>query len=106
MIKVFRTKRPAEIRWAAVDFSDRLQADEQLSGTPTVIEVDSAALTISEVEINTTADIVVNMEASKAYHAVSFLVAGGTAGNEYKVRVTVDTDEGQTLIREISFRVN
>lgn len=109
-----KSKRAAETKRVTLNFSDLLEVDDQLTGTPTAAEVQSADLTISSPEIGIPAGTVTpeSYLRGSAYcpalssREVSFLVSGGTAGTEYTVRVTVSTDKGQVLIRDVKLRVN
>lgn len=105
------SKKAAEVRTIVVDFREKLLADELLSGTPTVAEVTTSDLTISEESLTVTPMAAFGYPfAIGPYvptdHGVQFLVAGGTAGTEYTIRITATTDDGQTLIQEIVLRVN
>jgi len=82
-------------------------SDELLTGTPTVLEVGTSDLTISNVGITSDEWILDGFPVSKA-RAVEFTVAGGVAGTTYALRVTAGTDATgpQTLIRDLELRVN
>ncbi len=118
------SKRAGETRNVAVDFSPKLDAGpsqsatlqtiqghrvrgEFLTGTPTVVEWGSSALTISGAGLNLE-DQVIAGKIALASRAVVFTVAGGVSGTLYTVRITAvsDADAAQTLIEEIQIRVN
>lgn len=107
MITNIRSKRAAETRRVIVNMSSRFLADEILTGTPTVVEVGSSDLTISDVGLNA-ADETIAGRVALVDQAVAFTVAGGTAGEEYTIRITATTDAtyAQTLIEQITLRVN
>lgn len=98
-------KKAAEIRTFKVPFSDKLHADELLSGTPTVAEVGTAALTISSPELTVSPLAVMGNVFIPTSLGVQFTVAGGVAGTTYTIRITAETDDGQTLINEVTLRV-
>jgi hypothetical protein len=102
---MFESKRTAETRRLDVNFSDSLAADEELSGTVTVREIGTSDLTITNAEVNDV-DVFIGHRNSIKNRSISCFIAGGLAGNEYTVRITVSTDDGQTLIAVRSFRVN
>lgn len=101
------TKRASEVRRIVVDFRDKLGAEELLTGTPTVAEVTTSALTISDKELTTSPTDPAGWFFVPTDKGVQFLVAGGVAGSSYTIRVTIGTDstDAQTLIREITLRV-
>lgn len=98
-------KRADEVRTFTVEFSGKLIADELLSGTPTVAEVGTSALTISSPELTVSPLAVMGNVFVPTSLGVQFTVAGGVAGTTYTIRVTAETDDGQTLISEVSLRV-
>jgi hypothetical protein len=100
-----KSKRPGETRTVAVDMSHKLAVYELLTGTPTVVERTTSALTITGEGISDCAWIIGGYSVL-AERAVVFTVAGGTAGNTYTLRITAVTNYGQTLIEDVSFRVN
>ena len=83
----------------AADYTDWLDGTELLSGTPTVVEVDTADLTISQVERNT-ATVEVKGRTVAIDKAVKFRVAGQLTGKLYKLKITVDSDDGRKHIAE------
>ena len=87
------------VRNAAVDFTDLLDGDEVLTGTPTVVDVNATGdLTIASIRKNTAA-IVVNGRTVAINKAVQFSVSGFDADATYTLRVTCATDAtpAQTL---------
>lgn len=104
-MNTLKSKRANETRTAVINLSRRLDDDEQLSGTPTIVELSTSHLTISEEAINDD-EITVDGFPVAEGKAVTFLVAGGQATKEYIVRATVETDAGQTVVGTTTFRVN
>lgn len=101
-----RTKTVGETRNLAVSFVDVLDASELLTGTPTVVEVTTSDLTITNKAVNN-ASMVVNGETCLAGQVVTCTVAGGVAGTDYQIRITVGTNasNAQTLQATVRLRV-
>jgi hypothetical protein len=96
-------------RNAAFDFGDDegpLDSGELLTGTPTIVEVSTSALTISN-KVVSTAELTINGRTVAIGEAVQCSVTGGTAGTTYTIRVTVDTDStpAQTIVRDFKHTV-
>lgn len=100
-------KRAAEVRTYFVDFRDRLIVDELLTGTPTVAEIGSSALTISGVGLTVSPRDETGRIFVPTDKGVIFTVAGGTAGTSYTLRIIAGTNStnAQTLIKELQLRV-
>ncbi len=83
-----------------------LDEGELLTGIPTVVEITTAALTLGNKQINTTALTILGREVAIG-QAVLFSVTGQVAGVTYRVRVTATTDGGgptgivRTFVRDI-----
>lgn len=75
----------------AVSFAKQLRSGESLTGTPTVAEQTTAALTIANVAKNTST-LTIEGESVTANQAVQFKVSGGSAGTTYAMLVTCGTD--------------
>ena len=101
-----RTKTVGETRNVAVSFAAVLDDGELLTGTPTVVEVTSTDLTLSNKAVSSDAMIVNGVQCA-AGQVVTFTVAGGVAGEAYEIRVTVGTDaaHAQTLQATVKLRV-
>ena len=86
-----------------VDFTDKLDSDEYLKGTPTVVQVGGADLTIGDVGRNSAIVTIFTRDVAIS-RAVTFSVQGQSAG-VYTLRVTVSTDNtpARTLVRDIDF---
>lgn len=104
MIATF-TKKAAEVRTFTRDFGHKLLPEELLSGTPTVVEYGSSALTISEEGLTVSPLDAVGHIFIPTDQGVIFTVAGGVAGTTYTIRITATTTL-QTLIEEITLKVN
>lgn len=98
-----RVKSPNETRLAAVSFSGCLDSGETLTGTPAIdgspsgLTITSKAVSGSELNIDGV-DI-------PAGEAVTFLVAGGTAGQKYTITIAVGTSASQSLERFVILQV-
>lgn len=101
-----RFKTVSEARNVAVDFYNMLDTGELLTGTPTVEEITTSALTLANKAINSTTQNV-NGASRAAGQVVTFKVTGGSAGVLYKIKITVSTDAtpAQTFIRSIALWV-
>lgn len=100
-------KRAAEVKNFAVRFDADLVTDEDLTGTPTVTELYTSALTISNVGLNLAERPVsgVNVAANRA---VEFTVAGGTRGQVYTLQVAAGSSHAtspQSLTRLVRLMV-
>lgn len=91
------TKTVSEVRNSAFDFTDALDDEELLTGTPTV-EDPAGGLTIDNVRVNTAAIEILGVEVAVG-KAVQWRVSGGTAGVTYTLDIEADTDAtpAQTL---------
>lgn len=101
-----RTKTVGETRNVAVSFVDVLDVGELLTGTPTVVEVTSTDLTLTNNAVNGSS-LVVNGEACLAGQVVTFTVAGGVAGTTYEIRITATSNASnpQTLQATVRLKV-
>jgi hypothetical protein len=101
-----RTKTASETRNVAVSFVDVLDVGELLTGTPTVVEVTSTDLTLTNKAVNGSS-LVVNDVTCLAGQVVTFTVAGGVAGTDYQIRITATSNAGnaQTLQATVRLRV-
>jgi len=86
-----------ETRLIRFDFTEDLEAGASLTGTPTVAELTTTALTLANKAVNTTTYVDDLSGATVAVgKAVEFTCAGGVAGTTYRVRITVSTDSTPT----------
>lgn len=102
-----RTCRVGETRTVAVSYVNLLESGELLTGTPTVAEVTSTDLTISDVVVNTEA-LTINSKAAAIGQAVQFKVSGQVAATaRYTLLVTVSSDASpaQTFVRKLTLLV-
>lgn len=99
-------KRAAEVKNFAVRFDADLVTDEDLTGTPTVVELYTSDLTISNVGLNLAERLVSGLNIA-ANRAVEFTVAGGTRGQVYtlEVRGGSNATYPQTLTRQVRLMV-
>lgn len=104
--KQIQCKGVSAARNIAVDFIDQLDAGEVLTGTPTVTEVTTSDLTLSNKIINT-AELTINDRTVAIGKAVQCKVTGGTAYRTYKIKISVGTNStpAQTLIAIIELRI-
>ena len=84
------------VDFGAVDYTPMLDAPEELTGTPTVVELDSSDLTISNVAINTSVIPDLLGQDVQPGHAVTFHFEGMLAGKQYRISVKPDTTLGRT----------
>jgi hypothetical protein len=102
-----QTCRVGEARTPAVSFVGVLESGELLTGTPTVVEVTTSDLTITNEVVNTAA-ITINSKSVAIGQAVQFKVTGqAAASSPYTLRVTAstDADPAQTIIRDLTLLV-
>lgn len=99
-------KTVSGVRNAAIDCTGVLDSGESLSGTPTVEEVTTSDLTISNSAIST-AELVINDKPIASGKAVQFKVSGGAANTTYEIKITMSTDAtpAQTIIMRVKLDV-
>ena len=85
------SKDPADEITPAFGFAELLQPGELIDGTPTVAEVGSSDLTISNVAKNTVAMVVEGADHAIS-EAVTMKITGGTIKKTYDLKVTIVTD--------------
>ena len=91
----------------SVSLAGVLDSGELATGTPTVTEVTSSDLTISNVAVNTAA-LTINDISVVSGKAVQFKVIDHVVANSpYKLKITFSTDStpAQTKIRYVTFTV-
>lgn len=98
------TKHASELVNVAVDMRGLLDTGELFTGTPTIVEVTTADLTLSSKAINTGA-VVVNGQTCAAGEAVTFRAAGGVAGTQYTIRITASTNATPAQTRIVKVRL-
>lgn len=87
----------------AIDYTDWLDSGETLTGTPTVVEVTTSALTLASKAVNSAAVVILG-ETVAIGKAVLFKVSGQQASVTYRIRVTVSTTGGtvaRTVVRDV-----
>lgn len=99
-------KSTSEAKNAAVSFVSVLSSTEVFTGTPTVAEITTTALTLDN-KVVSTAALTINGATVPIGQAIQFRVAGGTAGNTYKVKVTgvTNSSPAQTLVAIVNIEV-
>lgn len=108
MSKAIQTqqKTASEIRNIAVSFTGKLDSGEACTGTPTITEVTTSDLTISN-KVVSTAILVINGVSTPIGEAVQCSVTGGTAGTTYEIQIAAGTDStpAQTMYGTIKLKV-
>ena len=96
-----------ETRLFSVSFDGKLDSGELLTGTPTVVEVTTSDLTISNKAVNVAA-LSINHETVAIGKAVQFKVSGQLAASSpYTILITcgTDSDPAQTVKGRVVFKV-
>jgi hypothetical protein len=102
--KQIQRKSAGEKLQVRVSFVELLPDSDTLTGTPTIVEVTTSDLTLSDKEINSTTITVLGEDVA-ASKAVTCFASGGTAGTTYTIRVTVNTVAGAIFERDLSLTV-
>jgi hypothetical protein len=99
-------KTASEVRNVAVSLASVLDSGELLTGTPTVTEVTTSALTFSNEGVST-GSLTINGVSVTTGEAVQFKVTGGTANTDYEIQIVCATDAtpAQTLYSIIQLGV-
>ena len=100
-----RSKDVSETRVVSVDYTDKLDSDETLSGTVVATEQSTSDLTISGAGLNGT-QMEINGRTVATNKSLSFTVAGGTVGKLYTIQVTVNTSNSQVFVDDVRLQVN
>lgn len=95
-----QSKTANEVRNLAVDFTDKLDSGEALTGTPTVTSSPSG-LTIASQAVSTGALTILGTSVSSG-NAVTCSVSGGSAGTRYTLTVQCGTDATVAQTLEVS----
>lgn len=92
-----------DVEVIAVDLTNWLDDGEQLTGTPTVVEVTTADLTLDNKSISLVPQKV-NGFMAPAGHVVLFRMTGQQTGTTYTVKITASTNASipRTINRTIS----
>jgi len=93
----------SEVRHVAVDFSGKLDTGETLTGTPTVVEVTTTELTITNKAVSTGV-LSINGVSVPIGEAIQFTVDAASSGF-YEILITCGTSESQTIDAKIYLRV-
>ncbi len=94
-------KTANEVRLVAVSFQGKLDSGELLTGTPTIVEVTTSALTLANKAVSTAA-LTIDGVSNATGEAVQFSVSGGTAGTQYTINVQVGTDSSPAQTLEVN----
>lgn len=89
----------------AVSYVPYLDSGELLTGTPTIVEITTTDLTITNKAVSTTT-LTIEGVAVLTGQAVQFLVAGMLAGVTYTIKITVSTDStpARTKVVDVVFK--
>jgi len=100
------TKTVGATRNISFAFDDVVDSGELLTGTPTILEVTTADLTISN-KVVSTAILEIDGIDTPIGEAVQCSISGGVADTSYDVLITVSTDStpAQTLIGKFTLKV-
>ena len=111
MGKIVASQRPqfavGDVRNCGASFAEQLDSSETLTGTPTVVEVTTTDLTISNVTVNTST-LTFHGDTIAIGEAIQFKVAGQKSTHTpYTLKITTTTSSTpvQTLIRYVKFDV-
>lgn len=88
-----------ETEVVSIDYTEYLDADELLAGTPTVVEVTTTDLTLTNKVVNTAAVRILERDVAIG-KAVQFKISGQEINTQYSIRVTATTDGGRTVVRD------
>ena len=87
---------------AAIDLTDYLDSGETFTGTPTVVEITTTDLTITNKQVNTAA-LTLNGRTVAIGAAIQFKISGQLAARSYTIQVTGSTTSGRTLTFYVKF---
>jgi hypothetical protein len=96
----------SETRNVAVDLAGKLDSGELLSGTPTVVEVETSELVLGSKVVNT-AELTINGRTVAVGEAVQFTcdASSATQGQARYIDITCDTDASQTVHVRIRLQI-
>lgn len=92
------------VRNVAVSFAGLLDSGELLTGTPTITEVSTSDLTITN-KVISTAILTINDISVPIAEAVQFSFSGQLVDVKYTIKISIGTDAtpAQTLIGQVRF---
>ena len=96
-----------ETRAFAVNYTDKLESGELLTGTPTIVEVTTSDLTLANKAVST-GSLTILGDTVATGAAVQWTVAAGSGlSGEYTIRVTVGTDAtpAQTFVDDYTVEI-
>jgi len=98
---------PDEHRISSVDFGGKLDSGELLTGSPTVTEVTTTDLVITNAQVST-GILTINGSSVPVGEAVQFKVdyASAEVRKKYIVKVVCGTDAGQTVAGQVYVDIN
>lgn len=104
--KLRPTSRPQNTGYRSAPYIATYACEELLTGTPTVAELSTSALTFSTPAVTDT-DQEVNGRLVRRGQGVQFAVSGGTPGTSYRIRITATTDASpvQTITANVGLSV-
>ena len=104
--KEHHRKTVSEVRNVSVSFASLLSTAELLTGTPTITEDTTTALTLDNKRLSTSI-LTINDRQVAIGAAALFRVAGGVAGGQYTISLQVGTDAtpAQTLHGDVTLDV-
>ena len=99
------SKQVSEVVNVECDWRAMLNEDELLTGTPTITEVTSSDLTLSNKAVNTAALTILGEDVGISQET-TFTITGGSANTDYTVQIqtTTDASNAQTLRALVQFR--
>lgn len=92
-------------RLVRINCTRDLDSGASLTGTPTIVEVTTTALTLANKKVNTATYVESQTGDTVAIgKALEFTVTGGTAGSTYTIRATCSTNStpAETLVYDLA----
>lgn len=93
----------AATRSAGVDFTDDLDENETLTGTPAITEVGTTHLTLTSKEVNSAVKLISGREVQIG-KAVLFKVTGQHINTTYTIHIVITTSTGDVLVWDVVLR--
>jgi len=105
LIEPVRSISQGDTEVVGIDYQDHLDSSELLTGTPTVAELYTSALTLANKAVSTAALEILGRTSAIA-KAVQFSVTGQVSGGLYRIQITVSTDStpARTVVRDVILR--
>lgn len=86
----------------AVDLQDYLDSGETFTGTPTIVEITTTDLTLSNKTVNSSPMVIAGRNVA-AGQAIQYRVTGQLAGKTYKIQITGTTTASRVLTFYVTF---